>query len=251
MKNLFFIFLLVFMGTGLFAQGAEDPGDIMFESIILVPDMEEYPTLRANLAAHNKKYHSTEGPYRAWVYEVMTGPNVGKIVWMMGPLTFADLDNRPSDAGHDEDWATNVVPYLEKVEHGEYWKRDGALSLPMTEETYPLIYIRYHNIAKGQGYRVDALLEKMSATIKSMDHVTSWSLYDNQFRQGLATGRHIASVSGMKNWAELDDEWGFGAAYNKLHGTNAMNGFVREMNEVISNSWDEIWSYNAKLSGQE
>ncbi len=47
------------------------------------------------MAKHNKKYHSEQGPHHALVYNVVSGPNMGKMVWQMGHLKFAHLDSRP------------------------------------------------------------------------------------------------------------------------------------------------------------
>ena len=228
----------------------EESKSIMFESIIIEADFENGAALRTNMANHNKKYHGEEGPHESMVYNISTGPNAGKIVWMMGPLTWSDLDHRPSEEGHDEDWMNNVVPNMEGTGAVEYWELDQELSIPSTGETYPLIYIRYHNINPDQGHRVGALLKKMSATIKSMENVTSWSLYDNQLRQGSA-GRHIATVSGMHKWADMEDDWNFKEAFENLYGKGSISGFNKEMGEVFSDSWDEIWSYDAYMSGKE
>jgi len=228
----------------------EEAKSVLFESIIIEPDFKNVAALRTNMAAHNKKYHGEAGPHQSMVYNISTGPNAGKIVWMMGPLSWSDLDNRPSDDGHDEDWMGNVVSNMEGTGAVEYWELDTDLSIPSTGEVYPLIYIRYHNIRPDQGYRVNGLLKKISATMKSMEQVKSWSLYDNQLRQGSA-GRHIASVSGMHKWAEMEDDWNFKEAFEKINGEGSITGFGKEMGDVFSDSWDEIWSYDAFMSGKE
>jgi len=249
MKNLLLLFFL-FAAFGLQAQEESTPENIMFESIILEPDPENILEFRENMRAHNMKYHGEEGPHQAYVYHISTGPNVGKVVWMMGPCSWADLDNRPSADGHDEDWAANVVTLLEGMEHGEYWKRDAGLSKESMDKQYPMIYIRYHNISKSEGYRANPLLKRISETIKSIDAVKSWSVYDNLLRQGYRTGRHIAMVSGMDSWAEMDDNWEFVKAYEAIYGENTFNSFAREMEEISTDSWDEIWTFDSYMSGR-
>ncbi len=249
MKNLIFFFFLA-LSFQVFAQDEEASQSIMWESIILEPDPESIVEFRENMRAHNMKYHSEEGPYMSYVYTITTGPNVGKVVWMMGPCSWTDLDNRPAADGHDMDWMQNVVTKLEGMEHAEYWLRNDELSKESTGEQYPLIYVRYHNISKSEGYRAGGLLKKISATIKSIDAAKSWSVYDNLMRQGYETGRHIAMVSGMKSWSEMDDDWGFVEAFEKIHGPNSFDSFAKEMDTVTTNSWDEVWAFDAYMSGR-
>ena len=89
----------------------------------------------------------------------------------------------------------------------------------------------------------------VSKTVKAMDGVNPWGLYDNQFAQG-NLGRHIASVSFYKNWTEFDDDPIFKDSFEKTIGKDKWQSFL-EMNEkVFSNTWDEVWSYSAHMSGK-
>lgn len=237
----------MFLSFSLIAQ-EEDKKTVLFESIILDPDLGSLSDLADAMAAHNKKYHP-EGAHQASVYRVVTGPNAGKLIWMMGPLTWSDLDNRPAADGHDEDWVNNVLPHIKESGHVEYWARDNDLSAPLSETQFPMYYLRYHNIEKGQGHKINDLFTKISNTIKSIDAVNSWSVYDNTMRQGSA-GRHMVTVSGMNNWAEMDDDWKFKDHFEKLYGAGSMTGFNLEMMEATSDSWDEIWAFDAYMSGR-
>lgn len=80
----------------------------------------------------------------------------------MGTFNFTDLDSRPSDGGHDEDWRDNVMPFVESMTNGEYWKTDIDLSLleklDPEEVLYPLILVHFMNVNKG--YLVDEYLKK-------------------------------------------------------------------------------------------
>lgn len=249
MKNVivFIALLLAFTAIG------QEESYYQIEMIRLIPDTENIKELSENLAAHNKKYHS-KAPYQAAVFNVVTGPDVGDLVWTMGPVTFSELDGRPSDTGHDEDWAFNVVPNLEDVTHGEYWRRNAKRIVNPREPgsaPYPVYFIRYLNVEKGQGYRVGDLLDKIHATLEKTEGVLYWAQYDNWFRQGFETGRHIALVRGLNKWAELDKSLKFVEHFEKLYGEGSFDDFQRAFNEVFSNSWDEIWVLNKKLSGME
>jgi len=231
---------------------AQEKSYTMWESITLTPDNTKLKTLAENMRKHNQTYHK-DGAYEAYVYNIATGPNIGKIVWEMGPLTYSHLDNRPSDGGHDDDWRDNIMPYVKKMSNGEYWKKDKELSntdmLDANDNKHPLLYIRYSEVEKGEGHNVKQIFTQISETIKAMEGENPWSLYYNEFRQG-DLGRHIASVTPMKNWAELDDDGKFKETFIKTHGEGSWQPFLENMNDTFSNGWDEIWSYNAKMSGK-
>ena len=231
------------------AQDAEAP---MWETIVLTPDNTKLKVLGENMRAHNKKYHS-EGAYKATVYNISSGPDIGKIIWMMGPLKYAHLDTRPAEGGHDEDWRDNVMAYVKKMEHGEYWKGDVKLSntdmLTDDPSLYPIQFIRYWEVNREHSHNAEAMLEIISKTIKAMEGNNAWGVYYNEFRQGSAIGRHIATVGFYKNWAEFDEDSTFRKTFSKVHGDDSWDAFVRNMQQAMDNSWDEIWVYNKNMSG--
>ena len=224
----------------------------MWESFYITPDNTKLKALSEAMAKHNKKYHN-EGPYSALVYSVVSGPNMGKMVWQMGPLKFSHLDSRPSGDGHDEDWRDNVMPNVKKLSHGEYWKQDMKVSntdmMDGDVSKTPILHIRFHEVSKDGGYTVDHLLGLISGTIKAMDGDNPWGVYDNQFRQGYAIGRHLATVSFLKNYAEYDEPNTFKDTFIKKYGEESWQPFVEGMSDAMSNSWDEIWEYSPELSG--
>lgn len=249
------LILSVFLLCGsnvLIAQEESSPR--MWESFYITPDNTKLKALGEAMAKHNKKYHGEEGPHQATVYNVVSGPNMGKLIWQMGPLKFAHLDNRPKADGHDEDWRDNVMPNIKKLGTGEYWKEDAELSnLKMLDDANaqaPILHIRFHEVSKDHGYNVDHLLDQISETVKAMDGDNPWGVYDNQFRQGYRIGRHLATVSFLKNYAEYDEPSKFKETFVKLHGEDSWQPFIEGMSDAMSNSWDEIWEYNATLSGR-
>jgi len=95
--------------------------NVVFESIYLEPKTESLKELGGKMKSHNEKYHAT-APYMASVWRIITGQNSGKMLWIMGPFTFADLDSRPAVGGHDDDWMGNVLPLTHGMSDGYYWK---------------------------------------------------------------------------------------------------------------------------------
>jgi hypothetical protein len=223
----------------------------MWESITLTPDNSKLKVLAENMRKHNQTYHKS-GAHKATVFNITTGPNAGKIVWEMGPLTFADLDTRPGVGGHDEDWRDNVDPYIKKTNRVEYWKEDAKNSntsmLDGDNSKYPILYVRYHEVNPGHGYTINRLFSQVKATLQSIEGEYPWGVYTNEFQQG-NLGRHIATVSFMKNMASLDDDIKFVEAFEKLYGENSFNTYVDMRNDTFSNRWDEIWVYNKNMSG--
>ena len=250
-KFLTLLFLGVFLVGPMTTQAQEDADDPMWETILLTPDNTKLKTLGENMRNHNQKYHS-EDPYNATVYTISTGPNTGKMVWMMGPLKFTHLDSRPAEGGHDEDWRDNIMPYVKKISHGEYWQGDNKLSntAMMTEGPgqYPIVFVRYWKVELGHGHNINHLLKMVSETVKAMEGDNPWGVYYNLFRQG-DMGRHIATVGFSKNWAEYDEDPIFKKTFLETHGENSWDGFVRNMDLTFEDSWDEIWTYSKELSG--
>ncbi len=250
--TLLMIFTMVF-GTMSTVNAQDDDSYVMYESMMLTPDNTKLKALGDAMSKHNKAYHQ-DGPHKATVYNIVTGPNIGKMIWQMGPLKFSDLDSRPSKGGHDEDWRDNVMPHIKKMTHGEYWKQDDKLSnmgmLDPEKVTHPLLHIRYYEVSQDHGYSINQMLKQISETVKAMDGENPWGVFYNEFRQGYSIGRHIATVGLSKNWAEYDDDGKFKETFLKVHGENSWNAFTEGMDDTFADSWDEIWEYNAKLSGR-
>lgn len=224
----------------------------MWENIILTPDYSKLKVLGENMRNHNMKYHK-EGPYTASVYNISTGPYAGNILWQMGPMMYKHNDTRPGAGGHDEDWRDNVMPYIKKMHTVEYWKQDDELSntsmLDGDNAKYPIYYVRYLEVEDDHGSSVKPYFEMVSTTVKAMEGENPWGLYYNEFRQG-DLGRHIGTVGFMKNWAEMDDDPIFKKTFEKVHGADKWDAFVDMGERTFSNSWDEIWTYNAYMSGR-
>lgn len=253
MKNLKSLVLMVAIvfGTITTTRAQDDSTYAMWETIMLTPDNTKLKVLGENMRKHNQTYHS-EGPHRATVWQISSGPNSGKIMWQMGPLNYSHLDSRPAEGGHDEDWRDNVMPYIKKIGTIEYWKADNELNnsamLDPQTVTHPILHIRFYEIQQGQGFSINTFFSRMHKTILALEGDNPWGLYVNEFRQG-DLGRHFADVSFYKNWAEFDKDVNWVETFNKTNGTNSWQNQLNMGQATFKNSWDEIWTYDKNMSG--
>ncbi|WP_411893681.1 hypothetical protein [Winogradskyella sp. A2] len=248
----FFIMVAIVSGAMLTVTAQnEDNSYKMWEDIMITPDYAKLKVLGENMRKHNQKYHK-EGPHKATVYNITTGPNAGKIIWEMGPMTYADLDKRPSVGGHDEDWRDNIDPYIKKMHTVEYWKDDNELNntamLDGDNSKYPIILVRYFEVVDGLAPGVRTFFERVSKTNKALEGENPWGVYYNEFRQG-DLGRHIATFRFHPNWADFDRNVNWTETFEKVNGNNSMQNQRELYRTTFKNAWDEIWVYNKEMSG--
>jgi len=243
--------LVMVLGVSFQTNAQDKKNYTMWETVMLTPDLAKLKVFGENMRNHNEKYHKN-GPYKATVYTISTGPNSGSIIWQMGPMMFKHNDSRPKGA-HDVDWRDNVLPYVKKIETVEYWTQDDDLSNTsmFTGKTmeYPILFVRIMEIEDNNQYLMKDFFKKVSATIKSLPGDNPWGLYYNEFIQG-NLGRHVASVNFSKNWAEFDIEGpSFIEAYEEINGKNSFQGLIDTRDNLFKDTFDEIWEYNKELSG--
>ena len=59
----------------------------------------------------------------------------------------------------------------------------------------------------------------------------------------------VATVVPFDSWADLDEGPPFRADFVDVHGLNAWQRFLNEMNDVVVRSWDEYRQLLPELSG--
>jgi hypothetical protein len=220
----------------------------MYEMMYMKPKNDKLKELNAAMANHNKKYHNT-GPYAAHVWMAETGPHTGEWVWVMGPCTFTELDSRPETKEHTEDWMYNVMPYVDDVSEGEYWKKDDKLTYaPEGSFSGKEIWTVY-DIKPYEGYRFTALCEKVLEVYKKKNYPDYFTVYRTQFTSG--SGRDIAIGFGFKNYAFFDEEDTFWKDYEEIHGEGSKWKFTEEYREIVESSFEELSTLIPELSGPE
>ena len=227
MKRLFLTLTAIFIIVALQAQDQSET--IMYESIYLSPKLDALSTLNKNMTAHNKKYHG-EGKHQAFVQTVVTGRRSGDLVWLMGPGTFANLDSRPAEGGHDEDWANNVMSNLEEVSRSEYWELDQQASYTPENSTNSKMVIRFRRTKNGERAAVAKHYAKLTDLFREKKYSNGLSVYISKFPTG--NGRNMASVFTFANWAEMDENLPVGKDFDEKYGAGSWAKWSQDMAEL-------------------
>lgn len=205
-----------------------------------------------NMRSHIKKYH-TKGTLKTKIYNILYGPSTNELIWVMGPVSYAELDSRPDNKKHDDDWADNINPYITSYNQGEIWRiMDGLIINNMDKEAdSPEKYVtRYLTVNPGSdGEVIRYLLKQVKDTVEKMGKEKFWAVLDNQFIQGNLNGRHIMGISSMESWAELDQDGEFVKHFEVLYGKGSFKTFDALYSKIFINEWNEVINVNKEMSG--
>jgi hypothetical protein len=220
-----------------------------YEVQFMTPSPDALGDLNEAMAAHNQEYHSG-GPYHANVWYVVNGPRTAQLVWVMGPLTFGQLDGRPSVGGHDDDWQENVVPHLEPEVDVSYWRQNDGASYVTDQELHPILRIRAYRIAPG---RMGDFMQSRRM-IKEVAEAKGWSrssvVMQPRFRP--QTGPDVVVITPFDTWGDLDAGSGFQSFrtdFIDVHGQGAWQAWIDGNRTNIEDSWDEYHQLMPELSG--
>jgi len=240
------LILIVTLIAFVFTSFGQEEEYKMWELMYIKPKYDKLKEFGEAMAHHNKTYHN-DGPYKVDMWMAMTGPHTGEWVWAMGPCTFTDLDNRPESKEHLEDWRDNVMPYIEEISEGEYWKLDEKVSyMPEGSFTGKEVWAMY-DIKPFEGYRFTALLEKVVEVYKEKSYPNYFTVFRSEFNGG--SGRDVAIGFGFKNWAFFDEEDKFWKDYEDVHGEGSKWKFFEEYREIVVSTFDEVSELVPELSG--
>jgi hypothetical protein len=209
----------------------------MFETMYVRVKNDKVKEFEKGVSAHNKKYHN-EAPYEAQLHYIAIGQHAGNYSWVMGPCTFTDLDTRPSGA-HDEDWAMNVTPYVNRSYGFENWIMDDKLSYsPENEEAAKKLFVRHWDVKDGMEKKFKHILGGILAVFneKKSDH--SFRVYSSAFNTG--NDRDMIGVMGFGNWAFFDEDNNFQKDYEALHGDGSWAFFESEIKTCLNSTTIEI-----------
>ena len=233
MKN-FKLYAMIFALLPLLNFAQEDDKYVMVETIQIHVKAGADKAFVKAVKAHNEAYHPEDSPYNAWLEAIVTGPNTGTYVWLMGSTTFTELDNRP-DGEHDK----NVMKHVESVSMIEYWKRMDKLSYrPENYEGGPLDELWFIAVKRGEFYRFEGVLEKVVAVQEKLGQPMGvWSSVFNA-----NDGRDIAISWNRKGWAGFDNDVNFRKAFEEMHGEGSWMKLMNEWEDCTDSIMQEVWA---------
>lgn len=221
----------------------------MYETGYIKPKSDKMKEFMEGITNHSKKFHSTD-PNKSGVWLVNTGPYTGQLCWAVGPCTFTQMDNRRTDdQAHMEDWLFNVMPYIETVSDGEYWKMDDKVSYSPEGSFSGHEVWSVYDIRPFEGYRFTALLEKVVEVYRKKSYPNYMEVYRNQFESH--NGHDVAIGFGFKNWAFFDEEDNFWKDYEEVNGEGSKMKFFEEYRDIVVTAYDEVSEYLPDLSGRD
>lgn len=205
-----------------------------------------------NMRAHIKKYH-TQAPLKTKIYNVSYGPNANELIWVMGPVSFSELDARPDNKKHDEDWEDNINPYITSYNQSEIWRNmDGLVinKLDKNSKNPERFIARYLTVNPDtESEVINYLLTQVKNTLEKIGKLNYWTVMENQFLQGNKNGRHLMALATLDNLAEMDEDREFPKHFEELYGKNSFKAFKANYTEVFEDHWHEIISVNKEMSG--
>jgi len=238
-RTLTLAFIAIFLSCAVWAQEEEKKPTAVSETIYILPKAGMASKFEAAVKAHNDKFHP-EGAHLAGLRRVDYGANAGWYVWVMKG-TYASLDSRPTDEGHEGDWNTNIEPMVEKYGNVGLWEYDEELSygLDMFNKTekYQVWAV---DLKRGQNEAFKTLIGKVQKAYESMGN-RAFLVFNNAVHT--ADGPDVAMVWSFNNFAELDSDWGTKDAYEKLNGEGSWAELLAGWLEITNEYDAELRSF--------
>ena len=240
-KTNFIVTLVFVVMTTTFTVNAQEEKESygMAEITYMLPKIGMEKAFEGAVKAHNEKYHK-EGVFKASLDQILTGKETGWYVWVMGPCTFSDLDNRPNDDAHTNDWDKNVSPNVLKYGRNEFWRYNTKLSYRTENSDAPKFEnIWFVDVKKGQDYKFNEFLEKVKKAHEKRGD-GNLNVYNNQFREG--NGRDVAIVWTFNKWAEMDeDDGGIKKYFEEIYGEGSWDNALKDWENSTESINSQVW----------
>lgn len=238
MKTLFLAMALCLCLT----LSAQDTDYIMFQTIELTPKDGMVKQLNEGIKAHNAKYHK-EGDQSAQVWQISSGPNSGKLLWVMGPVTWATFDKEMTDA-HLDDWMKNVGANS-NMGAWNYWRLLDGMAYSPEDFKASMMLVRYFGINEQKGDNARKHFKQVVDLYAAEKFGSALFVFSNQAQMG--TDPDWAIMWQYENWAALDNDDEFWEKYEAKYGDN-MEEFFENWNEFTEWKGMEFQTYLPDLS---
>jgi hypothetical protein len=251
MKNVvYWIFLIPFL---LVSQNeptiTQDNRDyLVVGTTIFSAKQNLFAEFRAAMKAHNEKFHD-QGDRGVRIYDILNGPNTGKMVAVMGPFPWSALDKPiANQQEHDDDWLKNVVPNMETELNTSYWRFHHELSnFPPNFDVNKMQIVTF-DIARMESERMKQSLEKVTKVLKDKYPELPFGVYTNEFPAS-EEGRDMSLAYFFDSFDWLSEDSKFKDNYEQVYGPGSFKQFLDQWKEIAEGSSTEIWVYNQSVSG--
>ncbi len=220
---------------------------MVFENGLITANPAQLKQFETGMAAHNKKYHG-DGMYGARVYTIGNGPHTGSYMWIMGPLPWSAMDSRPALQGHDEDWNTNVLPYMLPEGDQTYWKYEAEMSHFPKDFTIKNLLVDIYDVKRFKSKEAMALVGKIKKVMMEKFPEETFGIYTNQF-PSTKEGRDLSYISFYDKSSWLGEDNDFLNKYEQVHGKGSFATFLKDWEAVTDGAESEIWTFRPDLSG--
>ena len=223
------------------AQTPPEAPITVVEAMYLLPKRGMEDKFEAAVKAHNEKFHPA-GPFVAGLRKVEYGDKAGWYIFIYGPTTYENIDNRPAKAnGHDADWTATVEPLVETYGSTSLWNLNKDLTFGfdiLQKSKYYEVWMV--NLKRGTYDRFKALTEKLKKSYESVG-TGAFVVFESPLHtSNSADFLLIWSFNSYKGWEE---DPGPMAAYEKLYGTGSWKQMMDEWRDVYSDYNAEIRSF--------
>ncbi|MBL7871664.1 MAG: hypothetical protein JNM78_08650 [Cyclobacteriaceae bacterium] len=226
------LFLMAVLAMLCSAAGAQTDY-LQFGVLNITPKIDKVDLFKKGILAHNKKYHAA-APYKANVAAIITGPNSGDFVWVMGPTTWTQLDGAPGEGEHNLDWDKNVTPYCESIGEYSYWRdyKDARYDAEGSA-TFKKSSMRANRVYPGQMDRYLEQMKKVAEVYKKKKYTGSFSVATIV---GATTGINAVSFSSFAKWSWFDRGTVFSKDFEEVHGAGTWVRFLEEIDLCVDPS---------------
>jgi hypothetical protein len=240
-KKIGFALLGLFLASGTMAQTASTAPQTVVETMYLLPKRGMEEKFEAAVKAHDAKFHP-DGPFVAGLRKVEYGEKAGWYVFVYGPTTYENLDNRPAKAnGHAADWDGSVDPLVETYGTTSLWNLNKDLSygynILQKSKYYELWMV---TLKRGEYYRFKAMAEKLKKAYESLG-TTSFVVFDNPLHT--ANAPDVGLIWSFNTYKEWADDPGPKAAYEKANGAGSWQLMLNEWKDILVDYNTEIRSF--------
>jgi len=240
-KQIGFMLVGVCIIAGTMAQTVSDTPTTMVETMYVLPKRGMEDKFEAAVKAHDTKFHPS-GPFVAGLRKVEYGEKAGWYIFVYGPTTYENLDNRPAKGnGHDLDWSTTVDPLVETYGSTSLWNLNKDLSFGfdiLQKSKYYEVWMV--NLKRGEYYRFKDLAEKLKKTYESVNK-GSFVVMESPLHS--ANGPDVVLIWSFNTYKDWEEDPGPKESYEKLYGTGSWQHMIDEWKDVYADYNAEIRSF--------